>query len=171
MERTTAAERPESPEAPAPPSAPVMPRNGWEAMGQMDWRVWTGVGVIAGVGAAIGGGLGMDLHRSPLFPAVILAAMAFSAARVGWAWLRGRSRRARLREGLLSRVEQYGGGVYGTGAGITLLVLSAASLRTEWAQAGGMADFLGGMSMDWWMGFSSESIANAVSAGMWPMHW
>jgi hypothetical protein len=129
------------------------------------------LGGIAATGAVIGAALGRDVHWSPLVPLVLVAAMTVSAARAGWSWLRAGSRRARLREGLLSRVEEHGGGVYGTGAGITLLILSAASLRDEWARADGALAFLRGMSLDWWMGFSAESIQNAVQAGMWPIHW
>jgi hypothetical protein len=85
--------------------------------------------------------------------------------------MRGGSRRARLRESALTRVEQYGGGVYGTGAGMTLLVLSAISLREDIAEASGVMDFLRGMTMEWWIGFSGDSIRNAVQAGIWPIHW
>lgn len=158
--------------APAPAMAnAIAPRPGWEALAQMGPRGWTAVGVIAAGGAVVGAMLGADVPFGMLLPAVLAAAMAVSIARAGWGWLRGRSRRARLREGVLSRVEEYGGGVYGTGAGITLLVLSAASLREEWARASGLADFLRGMTLEFWVGFSGESIRNAVQAGIWPVHW
>jgi hypothetical protein len=146
-----------TPAAAAPPSAPLAPRSGIGALAQMDRRGWMA--------------LGAGVHRSPLVPAVLMAAMVVAGARGTWGWLRGRSRRARLREGVLSRVEQYGGGVYGTGAGITLLVLSAASLQREWAQASGVMDFLRGMTLEFWIGFSGDSIRNAVQAGLWPIHW
>jgi hypothetical protein len=160
-----------TPAAAAPPSAPLAPRSGIGALAQMDRRGWMALGVIAAGAAVVGGALGAGVHRSPLVPAVLMAAMVVAGARGTWGWLRGRSRRARLREGVLSRVEQYGGGVYGTGAGITLLVLSAASLQREWAQASGVMDFLRGMTLEFWMGFSGDSIRNAVQAGMWPLHW
>lgn len=161
--------------APAPavreggPSNPYYD-NGWRVLAH-DRRAWMALGIIAGAAALIGAALGAGLHRSPLVPAVLFAAMTVSFARGAWGWMRGRSRRARLREGLLAHVEEYGGGVYGTGAAITLLVLSAASLQEEWARAGGWMDFLRGMTLDWWIGFSGESIRNAVQAGMWPIHW
>lgn len=169
---------PTDPAAP-PPAAPDTPRpaaavqalSPWEAMAQVGPRGWMVVGGIAAAAAAIGGMLGAGWHRSPLIPLVLVAVMVVSGARMGWGWLRGRSRRARLREGVLSRVEQYGGGVYGTGAGITLLILTIGSLGEEWAKADGVMDFLRGMSVEWWMGFSADSIQNAVQAGMWPMHW
>jgi hypothetical protein len=161
----------------APPPAPRTvlspapdPDNGWAVLAH-DRRAWMAIGIIAGGAALIGAALGAGLHRSPLVPAVLFAAMTVSFARGAWGWMRGRSRRARLREGLLAHVEEYGGGVYGTGAAITLLVLSAASLRAEWAQAAGGLDFFRGMTLDWWIGFSGESIRNAVQAGMWPIHW
>jgi hypothetical protein len=115
--------------------------------------------------------MGAGWHTPAFLPTLMIGAMVVAVARGGWGWLRGRSRRARMRESVLSRVEAYGGGVYGTGAGITLLVLSAGSLRAEWARADGLMDFLRGMTLEFWMGFSAESIRNAVQAGIWPMHW
>lgn len=150
-------------------SAPPQLRPKWEALAHIDQRGWMAVGILAGGAAAIGSMLGM--HQTGFFPTVLVAAMAVVVVRAGWGWLRGSSRRARLREGLLARVEEYGGGVYGTGAGITLLILSAGSLREEWSRASGIADFLRGMTMEFWVGFSGESIRNAVQAGMWPIHW
>lgn len=154
-----------------PVDAPLAPRSGWSAQVGLDRRGWMVLGGIAAFGAVMGVAMARDLHRSPLIPLVLAAAMVVCLARAGWGWLRGTSRRARLREGVLSRVEEYGGGVYGTGAGITLLVLSAASLREEWARAGGWMDFLRGMTWEFWMGFSGDSIGNAVQAGIWPIHW
>jgi hypothetical protein len=163
--------------APSPPAAAsgrdpwIAPRSGWGNLAAMDRRGWMAVGGIAAGAAVIGGALGAGLHRTALFSTLLMSAMVVSVARMGWGWVRGRSRRARLREGVLSRVEEYGGGVYGTGAAITLLVLSAASLREEWARASGLADFLRGMTLEFWIGFSGESIRNAVWAGLWPLHW
>lgn len=156
----------------APGGEPPAPRrdNGWTVLAH-DRRAWMALGLIAGTGALLGALLGAGVPTTPLFFAVLAAAMGVSIARMGWDWLRGRSRRARLRESVLSRVEEYGGGVYGTGAGITLLVLSAATLQQEWAQASGPGDFLRGMTLDFWMGFSGDSIRNAVQAGIWPLHW
>jgi hypothetical protein len=155
----------------APASRPVIdPDSGWAVL-RHDRRAWMAIGGIAAAGAVIGVALARDVHRSPYVPMVLMAAMVVSVARAGWGWLRGRSRRARLRESVLSRVEEYGGGVYGTGAAITLLILSARSLQAEWAQAAGPGDFLRGMTLEWWMGFSGESIRNAVQAGIWPVHW
>jgi hypothetical protein len=156
----------------APESRPPEPYdgNGWRALAH-DRRAWMALGIIAAGGAVVGGALGAGVHRTPLFVAVLMAAMVVAVARGGWGWLRGRSRRARLRESVLSRVEEYGGGVYGTGAGITLLILSAATLREEWARANGVLDFLRGMTLEFWIGFSGDSIRNAIQAGLWPLHW
>ncbi|HYW11617.1 MAG TPA: hypothetical protein VE871_06650 [Longimicrobium sp.] len=166
MTDTAPARAPEVP-APAPLAAHAYPGT-WP---YLDRRGWMVLGGIAAAAAGIGFAMGNGLHRSPLIPVVLTAAMAVCLVRAGWGWLRGPSRRARLHEGALSRVEEYGGGVYGTGAGITLLVLSAASLHEEWARAGGWMDFLRGMTWEFWMGFSGESISNAVQAGLWPIHW
>ena len=65
-------------------------------------------------------------------------------------------------------MEEYGGGVYGTGAGITLLVLSVASLKEEWARADGLLDFLRGMTLEFWMGFSGEASATPSRRGCGP---
>lgn len=164
--------------APAPVRAPAAPAPAPLAPGAypgtflyLDRRGWMAVGGIAAAAAGIGFAMGKDLHRSPLVPVVLMAAMAVSLARAGWSWLRGSSRRARLREGVLSRVEEYGGGVYGTGAGITLLILSVVTLKEEWARANGLMDFLRGMTPEFWIGFSGDSIRNAVQAGLWPLHW
>lgn len=157
--------------APGEMELPVPPHDdGWTYLAT-DRRAQMALGGIALFAALTGAALGAGVHRSPLVPVVLASVMAVSLARTGWSWLRGRSRRAGLREGLLARVEEYGGGVYGTGAAITLLVLSAASLRADWAQAAGALDFFRGMTLDWWIGFSGESIRNAVQAGMWPLHW
>ncbi|HST57485.1 MAG TPA: hypothetical protein VLK84_02280 [Longimicrobium sp.] len=156
-------------DAPAPAPLVASPHPG--AFLYLDRRGWMAMAGICAAAVGIGFAMGKDLHRSPLIPVVLAAAMTVSLARAGWGWLRGPARRARLREGALSHVDAYGGGVYGTGAGITLLVLSAASLREEWARAGGWTDFLRGMTWDFWMGFSGESIANAVQAGIWPIDW
>jgi hypothetical protein len=161
--------------APPPPPRKVRPPapdpdNGWAVLAH-DRRAWMAMGIIAGTGALVGAALGAGLRWPPLVPAVLFAAMAVSFARGAWGWMRGRSRRARLRDGLLTHVEEYGGGFYGTGAAITLLVLSAASLQESWIKAGGWMNFLRGMTLDWWWGFSGESIRNAVQAGMWPIHW
>jgi hypothetical protein len=158
-----------APEVPAP--APLAAQAHPGTWPYLDRRGWMALGGIAAAGALVSAALARDLHRSPLVPMVLLGTMAVCLVRAGWGWLRGPSRRARLREGVLSRVEEYGGGVYGTGAGITLLVLSAATLQEEWARAGGWMDFLRGMTWDFWMGFSGESIGNAVQAGLWPLHW
>lgn len=149
----------------------IAPRTGWSQLAQLDRRAWVAVGIIAAGAATLGGAMGAGWHRSAFLPTLMIAAMGVAAARGGWGWLRGRSRRARMRESVLSRVGAYGGGVYGTGAGITLLVLSAGSLREEWARADGVMDFLRGMTLEFWMGFSADSIRNAVQAGIWPMHW
>lgn len=153
--------------APAPLAAQAHPGTFLYLDGR-GWMVMTGMTAAA---AGIGVALANDLHQSRLIPMVLMAAMAVSLVRAGWGWLRGPSRRARLREGALSHVEAYGGGIYGTGAGITLLVLSAATLREEWAQAVGWMDFLRGMTWEFWIGFSGDSILNAVQAGIWPIHW
>jgi hypothetical protein len=158
-----------APEAPAP--APLAPAPSPGTFLYLDRRGWMAMGGIAAAAVGIGFAMGKDLHESPLIPVVLVAAMVVSVARAGWRWLRGPSRRARMRESVLSRVEAYGGGVYGTGAGITLLILSAASMQKEWAQAGGWMNFLRGMTWEFWMGFSGDSIGNAVQAGMWPLHW
>jgi hypothetical protein len=174
MDRVTSAQRPRSAElaVPAPrDDGQVAIPSGLRAMAYLDRRQWMVLGGIAAVGAAISVALARDLHRSPAIPVVIMAAMAASGARVAWTWLRGSRRRARLREGVLSHVEEYGGGVYGTGAALTLLVLSAASLQEDWSAAGGVADFVRGMSWEWFVGFSGESIRNAVLAAFWPIHW
>lgn len=155
----------------APASRPAIdPDNGWTVL-RHDRRAWMVLGGIAAAGALVGAALAGDVHGSPYVALVLMAAMVVSVARAGWGWLRRGSRRARLRESVLSHVEEYGGGLYGTGAGITLLVLSARSLQAEWAQAAGLGDFLRGMTLEWWMGFSGESIRNAVQAGIWPVHW
>lgn len=156
--------------AAAPDDAAMMPSGGWGGLG-LDRRGWMVLAGLATAGALLGAAVARDLHRSPLIPVVLASVMVVSLARTGWSWLRGRSRRARLREGLLAHVEAYGGGVYGTGAAITLLVLSAGSLQAEWAQAAGALDFFRGMTLDWWIGFSGESLRNAMEAGMWPLHW
>ena len=160
------------PSAPAP-AAPVAvtPPAGWRALARMDRRGWTALAVIACGAAAAGAMLGAGVHRTALFAGVLGAMVAVSTARGAWGWLRGGSRRRRLGDGVLAKVEVYGGGFYGTGAAITLLILSAGSLREEWAVADGVWDFLRGMSLEFWIGFSGESIRNAVQAGLWPLHW
>jgi hypothetical protein len=173
----TVMENPMSSAAPAPVPAPADAPGGGPVVAAHDnaWvylatdrRARMALGGMALFAVAVGGAMGAGLHRSPLVPAVFMAAMAVSVARAGWGWLRGR---ARLRESVLSHVEEYGGGVYGTGAGITLLVLSARTLPAEWAQAGGPMDFLRGMTLEFWIGFSGDSIRNAIQAGIWPLHW
>jgi hypothetical protein len=160
------------PSAPSP-AAPVEARGpaGLRALGQMDRRGWMALGVIGCVGAATGAAMGAGVHRTATFGAVGAALIAVSAARAAWGWLRGGSRRARLADGALAKIEAHGGGFYGTGAAITLLVLSARSMAGEWAAADGVWDFLRGMSLEFWIGFSGESIRNAVQAGLWPLHW
>jgi hypothetical protein len=157
-------------DAPAPAGETVLVPSWGNPLG-LDRRGWMVLGGIAAAGAVMGAALARDVHRSPLVMPVLVAAMVACTARAGWRWLRGPSRRARLREGVLSHVEDYGGGAYGMGAGITLLVLSAASLQESWMEAGGWMQFLRGMTLDWWWGFSGESIRNAVQAGIWPLHW
>lgn len=157
--------------APVPAAPAEAPPSGLRALAGMDRRGWMALGGIAAGGAAVGAAMGAGVHRSPLVPAVIAAVLAVSAVRGAWGWMRGRSRRARLREGVLSRVDAYGGGVYGTGAGITLLILSASSMADEWAAAANLPAFLRGLTLEWWIGFSGESIRNAVQAGLWPLHW
>jgi len=145
-------------------------RSGWYVLVH-DRRALLAVGAIAGTGAVLGAALASGVHRAPMFGAVMVSAMAVCIARSGWGWLRGRGKRRRLRESVLSRVEEYGGGVYGTGAAITLLILSSVSFQEEWTRAGGVMDFLRGMTLEFWLGFSAESIRNAIQAGIWPIHW
>lgn len=156
---------------PAAAAVEAAPASGWRSLARMDGRGWTIVAVIATGGAAVGAMLGTGAHRTALFAGVVGAMIAVSAARAAWGWLRGGSRRRRLGEGVLAKVEEYGGGFYGTGAAITLLILSANSMADEWAAADGAWDFLRGMSLEFWIGFSGESIRNAIQAGMWPLHW
>lgn len=161
-------------DAPAPARTPARETAlvpSWRNPLGLDRRGWLVLGGIAAAGMLATAALARDVHRSPLVLPVLMAAMVACTARAGWRWLRGPSRSARLRESVLSHVEEYGGGVYGMGAGITLLVLSAASLQESWTKAGGWMPFVRGMTLDWWWGFSGESIRNAVQAGIWPIHW
>lgn len=163
---------PETAPPPAPARADASPdRSGWAQLREHNGRGWKVLAAMAGFAAVLGAAMGAGVHRSPLVPTVAMAVMTVCLARGAWGWMRGRSRRARIREGLLTHVEQYGGGIYGTGAAMTLLVLSASSFREEWAQSAGMMDFLRGLTLEWWIGFSGESILNAVQAGLWPFHW
>lgn len=158
--------------APAPAAtaeAPIPP--GLPALAHMDRRGWMALAGIAVAGAAIGAGMGAELHETVMFGWVVGAMIVVSAGRAAWGWLRGGGRRARLAEGALAKIEAHGGGFYGTGAAITLLILSAASLREEWAAAGGAWNFVRRMTPEFWIGFSGDSIGNAVQAGMWPIHW
>jgi hypothetical protein len=161
-----------SPPSPVPAKGTwIAPRPMWGQLAHLDRRAWIAIGGIAAFGGVAGGVMGMDLPWAATVPTLLMAAAVVSVARMGWGWLRGRSRRARLRESALSRVEAYGGGVYGTGAAMTLLVLSAASFQQEWARSSGVMDFLRGLTFQWWMGFSAESVLNAVWAGLWPFYW
>lgn len=164
---------PDSSAHPASPAAPAVTTGAsmWGELAHVGRRGWLAVGAIAAVGALAGAAMGAGVHESPLIPLVLLAAMAVVTARAGWSWVAGPSRRARVRDSLLGHVEEYGGGVYGTGGAITLLVLSASSVQAEWAAASGMMDFMRGMTLEFWIGFSADSIGNAIQAGMWPLHW
>ncbi|HEU0016707.1 MAG TPA: hypothetical protein VFQ45_23695 [Longimicrobium sp.] len=117
---------------------------------------------VVGIAAARG------LLQSPLVPTLIVLAMFAALARYVYRFVR-RGRVGR-RAGRHARrlVREYGGGTYGAVALGTWLFLEARALAADWGTSTGVWDFLQDRSLTWLLGFSADSILNAVFASIWP---
>jgi hypothetical protein len=134
-------------------------------------RAWMAVAGIAAVGAAIGAGMGLGWHQSEFFMWLVIALVLASAGRVGWRVMRGGRATGHLRRRTRSMVQRLGGGAYGIVGLATWLFLEAQTLADEVGKATGLMDFIEQKSFSWLIGFSVESVMNAVWAGIWPVYW
>jgi hypothetical protein len=129
------------------------------------------VGGIAAVGAAIGAGMGLGWHQSGFFLWLVVALVLTSAVRVGWRMVRGGRAAGHVRRRTRSMVQQLGGGAYGVIGLATWLFLEAQTLAGDVGKATGVMDFIEQKSFSWLIGFSVDSVLNAVWAGIWPVYW
>jgi hypothetical protein len=126
---------------------------------------------IAAVGATIGAGMGLGWHQSELFTWLVVALVLASAVRVGWRVMRGGRAAGHLRRRTRSMVQRLGGGAYGVVGLATWLYLEAQTLAGDVGKATGVMDFIEQKSVSWLIGFSVDSVLNAVWAGIWPIYW
>jgi hypothetical protein len=68
-------------------------------------------------------------------------------------------------------VQRLGGGAYGVVGLATWLYLEAQTLADDVGRATGPMDFIEQKSFSWLIGFSVDSVMNAVWAGIWPVYW
>jgi hypothetical protein len=129
------------------------------------------VGGIAAVGAAIGAGMGLGWHQSGFFLWLVVAVVLTSAVRVGWRVVRGGRAAGHVRRRTRSMVQRLGSGAYGVVGLATWLFLEAQTLAGDVAKATGLMDFIEQKSFSWLIGFSVDSVLNAVWAGIWPIYW
>lgn len=127
------------------------------------------VGALVSVAAVVAVALSARGTFSPrvLIP-VVAAFMAGSAVLRA---VRTRDRGAVLAGHAHSRIEQFGGGFYGTVALATWVYLEGLGLHALWAESSGPGDFVTTLSVNRLIGFGVDSTLNAVWAGMWPLHW
>lgn len=140
-------------------------------LAQIGPRAWMAVAGIAAVGAAIGAGMGLGWHQSEFFMWLVVAAVLTSTVRAGWRVLRGGRAAGHVRRRTRSIVQQLGGGAYGVVGLATWLFLEAQTLAEDVGKATGVVDFIEQKSFSWLIGFSVESVMNAVWAGIWPIYW
>ncbi|HEY0025726.1 MAG TPA: hypothetical protein VGB24_22755 [Longimicrobium sp.] len=126
---------------------------------------------ISVVGAAMGAGMGLGWHQSEFFLWLVVALVLVSAGPVGWRVLRGGRATGHLRRRTRSMVQQLGGGAYGVVGLATWLYLEAQTLADDVGKATGLMDFIEQKSFSWLIGFSVDSVMNAVWAGIWPIYW
>ncbi|HZG41813.1 MAG TPA: hypothetical protein VEY93_02545 [Longimicrobium sp.] len=158
---------------PQPPSPPrlsiVSPAP--HPLAQVGPRAWMAVAGIAAVGAVIGGGMGRGWHQSQFVMWLIVALVLTSSVRAGWRVLRGGRAAGHVRRRTRSMVQQLGGGAYGVVGLATWLYLEAQTLAEDLGKATGVMDFIEQKSFSWLIGFSVDSVLNAVWAGIWPVYW
>ncbi|HEU0052482.1 MAG TPA: hypothetical protein VFQ39_04860 [Longimicrobium sp.] len=143
----------------APAPGPLgMPRAGWAALGG-----------ICVAGAAVGAALAVDWRSAGITHLALVAAGLAMFASGLVRWVRGGRKYARSR--VVEGIEQWGGGGYGTVAFATWLFLELLTLQRDWASADGVAGFVERNALQWLLGFSGDTIKNAVWAGMWPVYW
>jgi hypothetical protein len=68
-------------------------------------------------------------------------------------------------------VQRLGGGAYGVVGLATWLYLEAQTLAGDVGKATGLMDFIEQKPVSWLIGFSVDSVLNAVWAGIWPIYW
>jgi hypothetical protein len=140
-------------------------------LAQIGPRAWIAVAGISAVGAAIGAGMGFGWHNSDFFMWLIVALVLASAVRVGWRVMRGGRAAGHVRRRTRSMVQRLGGGAYGVVGLATWLYLEAQTLAEDVGKATGLMDFVEQKSFSWLIGFSVDSVLNAVWAGIWPIYW
>lgn len=140
-------------------------------LAQVEPRAWMAVGGIAAVAAVIGAGMGRGWHQAEFLKWLIVAVVLTSAVRVGWRVVRGGRAAGHVRRRTRSMVQRLGGGAYGVVGLATWLFLEAQTLAGDIGKATGVMDFIEQKSFSWLIGFSVESVMNAVWAGIWPVYW
>lgn len=160
---------PSSPAKIASPEKKVSGLFSFRPFARMDRRGWMAVGMITAAGTMLTGAMG--LGHVPVFSIAIAGVMGLTLVRGGWRMAREGSIREHAERTLLARLDSAGGGVYGMGAAMTLLVLTALSLANDIRSADGVGEFVRKMSFEWIVGFSGDSIRNAISSALWPLHW
>ncbi len=140
-------------------------------LAQVGPRAWVAVGGIAAVGAAIGAGMGLGWHQAAFFRWLLVALVLSYSVRAGWRMLRGGRAAGHVRRRTRSMVQRLGGGAYGVVGLATWLYLEAQTLADDVARATGLMDFVEQKSFSWLIGFSVDSVLNAVWAGIWPVYW
>jgi hypothetical protein len=158
------------PPAPSPPKLAIVPP-AVHPLAQIGPRAWMAVAGISAVGAVIGAGMGLRWHQSEFFIWLVVALVLTSAVRVGWRVVRGGRAAGHVRRRTRSMVRRLGGGAYGVVGLATWLYLEAQTLAGDVGKAAGVMDFVEQKSFSWLIGFSVDSVLNAVWAGIWPIYW
>lgn len=125
------------------------------------------VGFFA-TGAAVGWAAAVGLlSPAPLW--TLLAAFLVTCAAVGLAGrLPDGSWAGKIGRLLTRRAREFSGGFYGVVALAVFALSEIASLREDFAGASDLAEFSRQIGWEWFVGFSVDSIMNAVWAGLWP---
>jgi hypothetical protein len=133
----------------------------------------TRVGGSAAVGAAIFAGIvALNTITLPallaenLVPLALLTVGCMALVR----WFRSGLSNT-LRTGVIGKVREFGGGIYGSVAVATWLILEGRDIHGDVVAAGSASAWIRGMSVPWLIGEAIEAVRWSVTAALWPWYW
>jgi hypothetical protein len=152
------------PDAEARTPPPPSDRAGLRAT-RIGGSVAVGAVVFAGIVALNTVSLPAPLAEN-LVPLALLAAGCMALVR----WFRS-GLSTTLRTGLIGKVREFGGGIYGSVAVATWFILEGRDIHGDVVAAGSVGGWIRGMSVPWLIGEAIDAVRWSVTAAFWPWYW